>query len=165
MAGGWNLFGLGVGISGSGTSVGTNAALSPRQELSFNHLASLSRPVRTYAGDSKPGPEQFQLAYQNVPCRREATTNLSETMAFGRLQGGNLITIESWHFAEQQEIGDNWAILDQSLRPDGSQGSSFGRVWRVRSQPERFIKSERREGGKQIVRASEEKDLPVGVIS
>jgi len=131
--------------------------------MSFNHLCDLYSPSRTLAADGKPGAEQFQLAYTNVRCRREATPNLSMLTPFGRVQAQSLLTIEQWHFAEDQEIEDGWALIDRTILPDGSRGSSWGRIWRVRSQPERFVRSEFRDGGKQIVKASEEKELPIGV--
>jgi hypothetical protein len=140
------------------------ATLSERQDIAFQHTVDLYRPSRVIAADGKPGPEQYTLAEAGVRCHREATANLSEITAFGRLEGGFLLTIEQFHFGEDQEIEDSWLIVDRSLRPDGTHGSFYGRIWGVRSQPQEFMQSPTREGGKKIVKASEQKETVIGLI-
>lgn len=161
--GGWNLFGLGVGISGSGTTVGINAELSPRQMLAYNHLGNFYRPVRTYAGDNKPSAESYELAYVDVPCRFEINQSVDTTSPLGRIEGDQFFTVDAIHVAEQQEIDDNWWVKQVSRRPDGTPTELFGRWWAVRGQPQAFARSERREGGKKLVKASQEKNPPLGI--
>lgn len=137
--------------------------LSPRQELSFNHLADLYRPGRTYAGDSKPSAEGYTLAYSGVRCRFKINASADITSAIGRIEGDNYLTLDDLHFAEDQEIDDNWWVKNVSVNVDGSESTLFGRWWTVRGQPQKFIRSERREGGKVLVKASQELNAPLGI--
>src|SRR3990172_6696544 len=140
--------------------------LSPRQELSFNHLADLYRPGRTYAADGKPSPESYTLAYSAVRYRFEIKQSTDLATVIGRLEGDQAETTDVLHFAEDQEIDDNWFIRNVSLEIDGETESSlFGRFWIVRGQPSKFVRSARRQGGKVLVRASQEKNGPLGMVS
>jgi len=168
--GGFTLLIPGGGPGGSGlstmTPVGTNAALSPRQELSFNHLCDLWRPLRDYASDNKPSAERYELAYVNVRCRFEIKQSTDTTSAIGRLEGDQFFTIDAIHFAERQEIDDNWIVVNRSMSADGNAADTMnGRIWMVRGQPQVFARSERRQGGKKLVMASQEQNPPLGMLS
>jgi len=135
---------------------GTNAPLSPRQEISFNHLCDLYSPARSYATDGKPTPERWgpDPAYVNVRCRFEISINLSEIAALGRIQVGGVLTLDRWHCSEDQTVDDNWLAYNHSLRPDGSISNMFGFFWTLRSISRFFVQSDTRDGGKQVFEAS-----------
>lgn len=166
MAGGFDIFGIlgGMGAEPS-TGVGTNAELSPRQLLAYNHLASLYKPSREpYSNDNKPAVEKWTLVYQDVPCRFEILQSSDTASVIGRVEGDQFFTVDNVHFAERQEVDDNWWIKNTSLSADGSPADTMnGRWWVVRGQPQVFAKSERREGGKKLVKASQEKNGPLGI--
>lgn len=169
MAGGFDILGILGGMGGSTApvvtpTVGTNAALSPRQRLVYNHRASLYRPVRTYAADGKPSAESYELAYMDVPCRFEIKESVDNASVIGRAEGDQFFSLDSVHFAERQEVDDNWWILNQSYSADGDPADTmFGRWWTCRGQPQVFAKSARREGGKKLIKASQEKNAPLGI--
>jgi hypothetical protein len=54
-------------------------------------------------------------------------------------------------------------VKNVSVNVDGSESTLFGRWWTVRGQPQKFIRSERREGGKVLVKASQELNAPLGI--
>lgn len=140
-------------------------ALSPRQELAYNHLANLYRPGRTYGADGKPSAEGYTLAYSDVRCRFKINQSSDLATVIGRLESDNFLTLDDVNFAEDQEIDDNWWIKNVSLNVDGTESTLFGRWWAVRGQPQKFIRSERREGGKVLVKASQEAHPPLGIES
>jgi len=138
--------------------------LSPRQELSFNHLANLYRPSRTYAADGKPSAEGYTLAHSGVRCRFEIKQSTDLATVIGRIESDIVEAVDNVHFAEDQEVDDNWWIKNVSLAPDGvTQGNLYGRWWVVRGQPQKFMASERRSGGKVLVKASQERNAPLGI--
>jgi hypothetical protein len=138
--------------------------LSPRQLISFGHLADLYRPTRTYAADNKPSAEGYVLAYAGVRCRFEIKQSTDLATVVGRLEGDQVETTDGVHFSEDQEIDDNWLILNRSLQVDGSPDGNFGRFWIVRGQPQKFSRSANRQGGKIVVKASQEKNPPLGLV-
>lgn len=139
--------------------------LSARQVLSFNHTANLYRPRRDpYAADNKPGVERYELAYTDVPCRFEILQSSDTASPLGRIEGDQFFTVDNIHFAEDQEIDDNWWIKNVSLKPDGTPADTMnGRWWVVRGQPQVFARSQRRQGGKKLVKASQERNAPLGL--
>jgi len=163
MAGGWDLFGLGGGLGADPGAVGINAPLSPRQVLAYNHLANLYRPVRTYENDGKPSPESYELAYENVPCRFEIKQSTDIISVIGRLEGDQVETVDNLHVAERQEIDDNWWVKNVSLDIAGNPSTLYGRWWNCRGQPQKFIRSVRRQGGKVVIKVSQEARPPLGI--
>lgn len=138
-------------------------ALSSRQQLSFNHTASLYSPSRTYEADNKPSAESYALAYEGVRCRFERKQSVSIASILGRVEGDIAETIDLCHLAEDQEIDENWWLLDQSTLPDGTDAEGKGRWFVVRGQPTVFARSVRRQGGKKVVRLSQERNPPLGL--
>jgi hypothetical protein len=140
-------------------------ALSPRQNLAYNHLCNLYRPVRTYASDNKPSAESYELAYTGVRCRFKINASADLATVIGRLEGDNYLTLDDLHVAEDQEIDDNWWVLNQTLNIDGTQSTLFGRWWVCRGQPQKFIRSARRQGGKVLIKVSQELNAPLGITA
>jgi len=137
--------------------------LSPRQQLSFNHLADLYRPGRTFATDNKSSAEGYTLAYSGVRCRFEINQSSDTTSALGRIENDNFLSLDNIHLASDQEVDDSWWVKNVSLNVDGTESSLYGRWWYVRGQPQKFVRSTRREGGKILVKASQEANAPLGI--
>lgn len=138
--------------------------LSPRQELSYNHLADLYRPGRQLDADGKPRPESYTLAYSGVRCRFEIKQSVSIASLIARLEGDQSDTVDIWHGPEDQEIDENWLIHNVSVLPDGvTPDENNGRWWICRGQPQKFARSARRQGGKVAIRCSQEKYVALGV--
>lgn len=139
------------------------ATLSPRQMLAYNHLCDLWSPTITTQGNRKlPGP--YELAEEGVPCHREIKRSADIATLLGRVESDIADSVDAWHFAEDQAIGDNWIIIDRSTNPQtGANGNLYGRAWMVRGEVQAFMRSERRQGGKKVILASREDRPPVGV--
>ena len=136
--------------------------LTPREELLYEHLADLYRPATAIAA-AKPGPRMYTLAYSSVRCWFEIKNSPSVAMPIGRVESDIVFAIDNIHFAEDQEIDDTWWIKNVSVLPDGTSSILFGRWWIVRSEPQRFISTSRRHGGRNIVMASQESRPPLGL--
>jgi hypothetical protein len=137
-------------------------ALSPRQLLSFNHLADLYRPTIVTQGSKKlPGP--YELVEAGVPCRFEKKSASDLATLIGRLEGDVQDSVDNVHLAADSPVDDNWLLVNKSLDRNGNPDADFNRVWVCRGQPQRFSASARRQGGKVVIKASQEARPPVGL--
>lgn len=131
------------------------ATLTPRQERLYNHTVDLYAPTTAIVA-GKPGPTTYALAEAGVRCRINIKSSPSSPMPIGRVEMDIVVAIDTIAFAEDQEIDDGWLIHNKTLRPDGAESNLYDRWWMVRSEPQRFVDSERRRGGRVIVMASQE---------
>ena len=138
------------------------ATLTARQDKLYNHTVDLWEPD-TAISSGKPGPRTYTLAEAGVRCRINIKNSPSSPMPIGRVESDVLVAMDIIAFAEDQVIDDGWWLVNKSLRPDGSQASFYGRFWVIRGEPQRFIDSERRRGGRVIVMASQESRPPQGI--
>jgi hypothetical protein len=144
------------------TVAGTTIGCSPRQMLAYNHLADLYRPTIVHQGNKAvPGP--YTLVEANVPCRFEIKDSVDTAEAMGRTEGDQFISLDTLHFCEGSPVDDNFWVVNKSLRPDGTHSSLYGRWWVCRGQPQKFIRSARRQGGKVAIKASQEKNAPIDI--
>lgn len=139
------------------------ATFSPRQMLAYQHRADLWRPTIATQGNRKlPGP--YTLAEEDVRCHREVKRSADMATLAGRIEQDVADSVDVWYFAEDQEIGDNWIIIDRSLKPrTGAAGNSSGKAWMVRGEVQAYMESERRQGGRKVILASREDRPPAGV--
>jgi hypothetical protein len=136
--------------------------LTPRQELAYNHTADFYQPAQAIAADGKIGPTTY-TKHAGVRCRWEIRASPTAPSAMGRVESDIVVAIDLIHVAEDQAIDDGWWLLNLSLLPDGSQSTLYGRWAVVRGEPQRFIDSARRRGGRKIVFASQEPAPPDGL--
>lgn len=142
------------------------AALTARQERIYNHTADLYRPAdpqNITAADGKVGPQTYTLAEAGVRCRINVKNSPSSPTPIGRVESDVLVAMDEASFAEDQAIDDGWWLVNKTLRPDGSQSNMYGRFWVVRGEPQRFVDSERRRGGRVVVMMSQESRAPQGI--
>lgn len=161
----WDIFDLFGGMGFDPQAMPAAARLSPRQQISFNHLADLYSPTIVTTGNKRlPGP--YVLAEEGVRCHREIKRSADVATLIGRVESDIADSTDVYHFAEDQVIDDNWIIIDRSINPrTGGQGNSWGRIWMCRGQPQRFMASQHRESGKTAILASQEKYPPAGLVS
>ena len=139
------------------------ATLMRRQALGYNHRVDLYKPTRTIQAGGKPEPAGYTKQFTDVACRVEIEQSPSSPSPMGRIEADIVLAIDKIHFAEDQVIDDGWLVHNKTLNLDGSQSTLYGRWWRVRSEPQRFINSTRRRGGKLIVLASQEGRVEQGL--
>lgn len=136
-------------------------ALTARQELAYNHLVDLYEPSTAIVG-GKPQPTTY-TKHPNVRCRIEIKQSPSSPSPMGRIETDIVVAIDTIAFAEDQAVDDGWWLENKTLRPDGSQSNMYGRFWVIRGEPQRFVDSTRRRGGKISVMASQESRPPEGL--
>jgi hypothetical protein len=125
---------------------------------------TLYAPTRTYAGDNKPSAEGYILVEGGPwPCRFEIKQSTDLATVIGRLEGDQVETVDTIHSAADCPIDDNYWVKNVSVNLDGSESVLFGRWWVCRGQPQRFIQSARRQGGKVSIKASQEAKGPLGI--
>lgn len=138
------------------------ATLSPRQEALYNHTVNLYEPTTAIVA-GKPQPTQY-TKHAGVRCRGEIRSAPDAPTFMGRAESDFVDAVDLYHFAEEQPIGAGWFIHNLTLNwDDGTPSEWYDRWWIVRGNPRKFIRSQRRRGGKKSIPASQESRPPDGL--
>lgn len=141
-------------------------ALSRRQQILFTQRVDLYEPIlNRNPTTGRPEEREYPPRYTDVPCFRVARDDVSDPAVVFRLPGDNMWTHDEWHFAEDQEIAENWRIHDKSQNADGVNTETFGIFYLVSGQPKRTPKQGRRDAGNTVVQATREIRQPRELVT
>ncbi len=131
--------------------------LSRRQEILFTETADLFEAIVELDPTTKrPVERTFPPRFRDVACYMVPRDDVTGPATVIRLAGDNMFTHDEWHFAEGQELGENWRIRKKSVNADGVPVVDWGEVWLVAGQPKREIKLGMRDAGNTVVQATRE---------